>query len=195
MVKYIEQVSLDFKACLQKRKSSRQTEELKCQIGTNTEDADITNKMTGLEYALETITMLTNIIISNDAIERFLKCMVCVFTTTVVVPARIPVEITFGKRMGKRGFLLTEGQQKGGMYTIELEQDLNRNTNATKSKSDPKVAWKKKTTRERPYNFRLLEVAKMGIGYRDPNFKFPKWKTAFKAIEHVPLLHPRHWNC
>ena len=127
--------------------------------------------MTGLEYALETITMLTNIIISNDAIERFLKCMVCVFTTTVVIPARIPVEITFGKRMGKRGFLLTEGQQKGGMYTIELEQDLNRNTNATKSKSDPKVAWKRRRTRERPYNFRLLEIAKMGIGYRI-NFMF-----------------------
>ena len=143
--------------------------------------ADIANKMTGLEYSLETITMLTNIIISNDAIERFIKCMVRVFTTVVVIPARIPVEITFGKRMGKRGYLLTEGQQKGGMYTIELEQDLNRNTSATKSKSDPKVAWKKKRTRERPYNFRLLETAKMGIGYRDPNFKFPKWKTAFNS--------------
>ena len=106
--------------------------------------------------------------------------MVCVFTTTVVIPARIPGN-NIWQRMGKRGFLLTEGQQKGGMYTIELEQDLNRNTNATKSKSDPKVAWKKKTTRERPYNFRLLEVAKMGIGYRDPNFKFPKWKTAFNS--------------
>ena len=73
MVKYIEQLSLGFKACLQKKKSLRQTEELKCQIGTNTEGADIANKMTGLEYSLETITMLTNIIISNDAIERFFK--------------------------------------------------------------------------------------------------------------------------
>ena len=84
--------------------------------------------------------------------------------------------------MGKRDFYLLL-HKKGRAYTIELEQDLNRNTNATKSKSDPKVAWKKKTTHERPYNFRLLEVAKMGIGYRDPNFKFPKWKTAWNCTQ------------
>jgi len=154
---------------------------------------------TNIKIAYETMYLLINVISCNVAIENFLECMVKVFMSNIIVPARIPIAITFGKRMGKLGYLLTEGQQKGGMYNVEIEEIIHKRykkTNARKKRrktnkgaftvdeGEESLNWvekKIKVTRERPYNFRLIDTGTLGLGYRDPTFVVPKWKTIFNA--------------
>ena len=152
----------------------------------------------------ETINVLIKIIICNNSIEIFLQCMVKVFTTNIVIPARIPIEVTFGKRIGKKGYLLTEGKQKGGMYNVEIEEKVvhrqkkKKKKKGSSSNEENNVLeyTKTKLTRERPYNFRLIDTGRLGLGFRDSDFKMPAWKTVFDAHanDNGDDIFDEHWN-
>ena len=121
---------------------------------------------------------------------------------------RVPVVITFGPRTGLKGHLLSEGHKsiKGGWLKFELKKEVKRrqkkksmragtsqggtdvhnNLSNRDSEEPPPKQFTSIFTRERPYNFRLMEPWAMGLGCR-VNYQKPQWMETFeKHSEEVP---------
>jgi hypothetical protein len=121
---------------------------------------------------------------------------------------RVPVVITFGPRTGLKGHLLSEGHKsiKGGWLKFELKKEVKRrqkkksmragtsqggtdvhnNLSNRDSEEPPPKQFTSIFTRERPYNFRLMEPWTMGLGCR-VNYQKPQWMETFeKHSEEVP---------